>query len=271
MKTTRPNRQRRRGRGGSPRLPEGAKASCSLPDTGVSPPWRPLGVAFLRQRGEGRALRTLRHPSSPAAVTGGRRRPPTHSRNLRPRRLQPARASRIPRQRGAAPLRAGRLPAGPLGAAARPLPGNSNAPRERWGPPAAGGDAEPAAARPRGAPPVHTHAHAPSTQPQPLGAQPAANRAARQPPQPAAPPPSHRPPRHTHAASRHVVRGGRPRGRCRPVGGAQPEAADSFPRPTHPRRPRPGTGPALALLGHYSREITAQESGKASSLFRRNF
>lgn len=243
------------GAGRQPRgFQKGPKASCSLPDTGVSPPPGPLAAStFLRERGEGRALRTLRHPSSPGSC---HRRPapgpPRSIHNLRPRRLQPAAPpARDPETKARRRAAQGQAAApGPLGAAARPPPRKQQCTTGAgWGPPAAGRRRRARRRRdPRARPPVHTHAHAPSTQPQPLGARLGGHpRRASRPSQPRRHRATGRRRRHTRRqppCSRWPAAGTLRRNAGRSAGPSLRRPTASPGRPTPPGAPRPGTGPA---------------------------
>lgn len=161
MKATWPNQESRRGRSSSPeasRRGQGPLASYLTP--GLPCLRAPSGVNFPPPEG-GRTPRTPKNPSSSGSCH--RRPPPGPPRsihNLRPRPLQPfAPPAGIPEAKSQRASGPGLPDQGPSGLQPGPLPGNSNAPRERGGgrtPP--GNDAEPRRRPPR-APP---HAHAPS-------------------------------------------------------------------------------------------------------------
>lgn len=134
---------------------KGPKASLSLPDTGASPSpgpaWRQLS-----SNGEWGDAHS-QHPSSSSSC---HRRPapgpPRSIHNLRPRPLQPvAPPAKRPKAKGTSRSRPGQRDQGPSGLLPGPLPGNSNAPRER------GGGLTPPEATP--APSCETPARAPTS------------------------------------------------------------------------------------------------------------
>lgn len=221
MKATWSNWSTAEGGAAAPRLPEGAKASHSLPDTGASPPPGPEWRQFSSTGGPHSP-----HPQEPSSSGSCHRRPTQGPplfgsiHNLKP---QPSRPLVPPagllEAKARCPSRPRLRDPSPSGPGPGPLPGNSNAPRERGGGRTLpGGDADPQRRDPALAP----------TRTRPLA------------PTAAAPPRRRGTGRRTYpavamfeAASRGALRGRQPGG-----GGAQPGGTRSAPR-GQPRAPVP--------------------------------
>uniref|UniRef100_A0A8I3N2M5 Uncharacterized protein n=1 Tax=Canis lupus familiaris TaxID=9615 RepID=A0A8I3N2M5_CANLF len=215
---------------------KGPKASPSLPDTGAS---LPPGLEW-RQLSSTRGGPHSPHPKNQSSFGSCHRRPP------------PGPPRSIHRAPAVATLRAARgvtggdgAPGGgcgskaPQGCGPAPLPGNSNAPRERGGGRTPPGDCADPRRRPPRAPP---HAHAPSPSPRrrrrrrrrrlPLRRAPGGRRRAPKRARHPSPPRRHRPPPHTPPSAMFAAAG---RGALRAAGRAE-----------GPSRQAPGSSPRLA-------------------------
>lgn len=229
MKATWSNWSTAEGGAAAPRLPEGAKASHSLPDTGASPPPGPEWRQFSSTVGPHSP-----HPQEPSSSGSCHRRPTQGPplfgsiHNLKP---QPSRPLVPPagllEAKARCPSRPRLRDPSPSGPGPGPLPGNSNAPRERGGGRTLpGGDADPQRRDPRARP--HTH-----TPPRPNRGGSAAS-------------PRHRPP---HIPRRRHVRGGQPRGAA-----GTPARRRRGPAGRHPvRSPRPAPRPRAPMVSTHVR------------------